>query len=38
MKNKMASEHVAAAGTDSNTTFKWSGDLVKDLRWLAWLK
>ena len=34
MKSKMAndtSEHVAAAGTDSNTEFKWSDDLVEDL-------
>ena len=25
------SEHVAAAGTDSNTKFKWSDDFVVDL-------
>ena len=31
MKNKMASEHVAAAGTDSNTKLKWSDDLAEDL-------
>ena len=34
MKNKMASntsEHVAAAGTESNTKFKWSDGLVEDL-------
>ena len=34
MKSKMAnntSEHIAAAGTDSNTKFKWSDDLVEDL-------
>ena len=32
--NKMAnstSEHVVAAGTDSNTKFKWSDDFVVDL-------
>ena len=34
MKNKMTnniSEHVAAAGTDSNSKFKWSDDLVENL-------
>ena len=34
MKNKMAnntSEHVVAAGIDSNTNFNWSDDLVEDL-------
>ena len=34
MKNNMASntnKHVAAAGTDSETKFKWSDDLVEDL-------
>ena len=34
MKNKMAnntSKHIIAAGTDSNTKFKWSDDLVDDL-------
>ena len=32
--NKMAnniSEHVVAAGADSNTKFKWSDDFVVDL-------
>ena len=24
-------EHIAAAGTDSNTKFRWSDDLVEDL-------
>ena len=40
IKNKMAnntSEQVAAACTDSNTKFKWSDDLVEDLRCLALL-
>ena len=34
MKNKMAKntcEHVAEAGTDSNTKFKWWDSLVEDL-------
>ena len=34
MKNKMAnitSENVAATGTNSNTIFKWSDELVEDL-------
>ena len=31
------SEQVAAACTDSNTKFKWSDDLVEDLRCLALL-
>ena len=34
MKNKMAnntSKHIAAAGVDSNTKFKWPDDLVEDL-------
>ena len=36
MKSKMAnntstSEQKAASGTDSNTKFKWSDDLVEDL-------
>ena len=34
MKNKMpniTSENVAATGTDSNTIFKWSDELVEDL-------
>ena len=34
MKNKMTnnkSELVAAVGTDSNTKFKWSDDLIEDM-------
>ena len=34
MRNKLASntsEHVVAAGTDSNSKFKWSDDLFEDL-------
>ena len=34
MKNKMGNnttDHVAAAGTDSNNKFKWPVDLVQDL-------
>ena len=34
MKNKVAnitSENVAATGTNSNTIFKWSDELVEDL-------
>ena len=40
IKNKMAnntSEQVAAAGTDSDTKFKWPDDFVEDLRCLALL-
>ena len=31
------SEQVAAAGTDSDTKFKWPDDFVEDLRCLALL-
>ena len=34
MRNKLAnntSEHAVAAGTDSNSKFKWSDDLFEDL-------